>query len=355
MFHPAFEFTTNVVSLLSIGGNPPEGNGIYLHILRHENEHSIYLYIGQSTRVRIRLQEHSDAKYRKQHPPLHYYAWDQLGSNVKSAWVILSAFEVDSAYDPLLLNLMEMLCTVTFQTLPKHILGQYLLLDKLSPRVGCHLNIASPLLQGFSFTSDDLDDIGQSNHPLAVELLAARRQQYAELRHSDDLLLRNYWWDANQRARDTQEATRFKNTRVKALNGDEVKMSSGKSDRQSFYLGVCSIRVPKGDVAVDTNYPTYAQCALTNEPALDCYARDAEEHEDARKLIIRLRGTDKSGKAFDKIIRAGGRATVAKVNTLYDLLIGDTRAESREKWNRYTVLGSGSAGTRKTAYSGVMP
>jgi hypothetical protein len=124
-------------------------DAIYLHVLWVEGEAEIfYLYVGQSTEAELRIEHHNDPKWRKGHPSQHYYVWEKLGPNVRSAWVMLSAPNLSViAVDPLSLDLLDMWSSLFLQTLPKSTLPQFLPSDWLSPRAGCHLNVASPLHQ----------------------------------------------------------------------------------------------------------------------------------------------------------------------------------------------------------------
>jgi hypothetical protein len=185
--------TDHLVSLLSIGGTVPEGPGIYLHILGSRP----YLYVGQSIGTTGRLKDHNNPKFRREHPALHYFAWEKLGPEVESAWVMLSTPNLESIEDRRMLNLQEMADSVLLQTLSKELLSRYLPGTMLSPLAGCHLQIQSPLAQTNSTESpqEQRVNIHQSSDPLVQEYSEDYQRQYRLLRNSTDPLLSGYWWE----------------------------------------------------------------------------------------------------------------------------------------------------------------
>ena len=102
-----------------LGGEPGE-NGIYLQILwLKNNPNHFYLYVGQSTQMKERLQRHRDPNWRRKNTSLHYHVWD-LGFTdkeyeIEEQFVFLSTFQKD--VDSLRLNLLEMWCALMLQTL----------------------------------------------------------------------------------------------------------------------------------------------------------------------------------------------------------------------------------------------
>ena len=121
-----------------------------MHILWDPRQPTItkyYLYVGQSQNIQERVQRHENPWNRAKNPSLHYHCWKPV---MESIFVVLGYTRETS---PLLLNLLELLCCLIFQTLQSRDLEEYL--PPGTARTGCHLNIANPLLQSFSETTSD--------------------------------------------------------------------------------------------------------------------------------------------------------------------------------------------------------
>jgi hypothetical protein len=299
------------------------------------------------------MRNHENPDYRKRHPCLHYFVWDSLGPDVKSAWAILSAPEPTNKLDTLTLNGLEMWSALVLQTLPKDLLTRYLNCprEKLSPRAGCHLNIASPLSQSDQSNRPEdieLGNIYKSDDPAMREYYKERQGQYLQLRVANDPILRNYWWDNHRRGVEARSDNNRKSTRTMILDGMKAKV--GLHNRvQTFHLGPCTFRIPLTVVRLDLSKPVHVQCVITDEPDNDCYALDSSPSDDAARLLMRLRGTNTDGKRFDGPAYAGGTKTVFQTNSLFDLLVGRSLKESLQLPRRSKRMKE--SGKRQTKYT----
>jgi len=345
--------THSLSSLLSICGTPPNGAGIYLHILWLESDPRFYLYVGQSQETQQRIQHHNDPRYRERYKSLHYYVWEKLGPNVKSAWVMLSAPGPDVLIDPLSLNLLEMWCSLTLQTLPKDTLAQYLPCETLAPQAGCHLNLASPLSQSVQSKGPEADGLGNlyaSDDSLFKEYFKERVRQYRELRNSNDPFLRDYWWDNAKRAVNAANKTVRDRIRSESLEGMELPIAIRvKKSTQTFSVGPCLLSVPIELIRLAPKKILHVQCVLTESPDNDCYAQASRRSDDASRLLVRICGTDVDGKKFDGITYSNGQKCVYKANTLFDILAGRSLTESRNLPRRYMCCRQNSG--RLTKYT----
>lgn len=90
-----------------------------MHIIWPKDDPATYwLYVGQSSNMKVRLDQHRDPFYRAQNPNLHYHVLDSQGTN--DVFVNLSEpFDMKSKDADLYLNMLEMWCCLLFQTLPR--------------------------------------------------------------------------------------------------------------------------------------------------------------------------------------------------------------------------------------------
>jgi hypothetical protein len=198
-----------------------------------------YLYVGQSTETWARLTHHNNLEYRTRNNSLHYYIWSLLGPNANSAWVMLSSPEV--FVNSLALNLLEMWCALILQTLPKSTLEKYLPNVPLSPRAGCHLNLASPLTQltrSAILEESGLGNLYASQDPLCKTYLETRRKEYGQLKFAGDLMLRDYFWDNSERGLKATRKTTRSQIRRKFLEGCKQTVSFSKSHQ---WILICLI------------------------------------------------------------------------------------------------------------------
>ena len=128
------------------------GPGAYVNIVSAgplDDPTFFRLYVGQGMNVRHRLQQHHGTNHRKLHPSLQYSVLGE-GQRVLISIVFATfshlGIEQQETLD-LLLNLVEKLGTLLFQTLPAPTLAQFLpgFVNIEHPNV--HLNVLSPLFQ----------------------------------------------------------------------------------------------------------------------------------------------------------------------------------------------------------------
>jgi hypothetical protein len=277
--------------------------------------------------------DHQDPHYRKINSSLHYALWKYLGDDANSVWAMLSAPDPSIDVKPSMLNLMEMWCALILQTLPIRVLSKYIPGISLSSRAGCHLNIASPLVQSFQSTQAGHEgDLYKSKDPQIRRYYMQCKSDYNQLKYSPDPILREYWYNNKRKALAAQTAVRWASIRTNALNGMEVKVY----DRGGrFCIGPCKFCLGRDIVKAAEGKPVFVQCTLTEEPDTKCYAKESSTSDDAARLVIRIRGTRPDGTGFARIARAGGKSIVGTCNTLFDILVGRSQAESRALPGRY--------------------
>ena len=93
-----------------------------------------------------RLAQHNSPRFRSRYPSLHYHVMEL--ENMESAFVVLaSSLPGESEYQTSLINIIEMLGCLIFQTLDAKDLRKYLPEEVEVPLTHFGLNIALPLWQ----------------------------------------------------------------------------------------------------------------------------------------------------------------------------------------------------------------
>ncbi len=106
------------------------------------------LYVGQALDLRARLEQHGDPNHRKRYPSLQYGIMDACNRPLRTTCYGQSPTALLDA-DPemlyILLNILEKLGSLIFQTLPAPTLEQFLsnVIKIIHPNV--HLNVVSSL------------------------------------------------------------------------------------------------------------------------------------------------------------------------------------------------------------------
>lgn len=187
-----------------MGGRPDHQAGIYLHILwcKH-NPENYWLYIGQSVHLEQRLEYHRNKTHRIKHSSLHYFIWDQ-GDNINNFeieenFVFLSI--VGKEVDALLLNLLEMWCALTLQTLTLNALREYLPEGAVAPYAGKHLNVALPIHQSHQANAvkdPHQGDMYHSQDPFVQRYYASLRRRFYDLKFSPNAFTREYYYNSFQ-------------------------------------------------------------------------------------------------------------------------------------------------------------
>jgi hypothetical protein len=146
-------------------------------------------YVGQSRKLKQRMADHMDFRYREKNPSLHYYALQRSKSDY---FVTLShvpdadtcerlGIQGDRGKDSyLFLDLLETWCCLMFQTLPEKYLNDFLPHDM--PRQGNRgLNLQLPLrnLRKSGFDWPEIRDIwNESSDPLHEEYYSWRSLKF---------------------------------------------------------------------------------------------------------------------------------------------------------------------------------
>jgi hypothetical protein len=228
-----------------------------------------------------------------------------------------------------------MWCALILQTLPKSTLEKYLPNVPLSPRAGCHLNLASPLTQltrSAILEESGLGNLYASQDPLCKTYLETRRKEYGQLKFAGDLMLRDYFWDNSERGLKATRKTTRSQIRRKFLNGCKQTVSFSESHQ---WILICNTKfnIAKGVVRLNHATPLYVQCFMHENSHPSCFARDSTT-EDASRVVVQIRGKNEEGNLFDLIAQASGLATVSKMNYVYDILVGRIEEESQSLHNR---------------------
>ena len=171
-------------ALKHLGGDlRHEGRAIYLNGILGVDKR-LRIYVGQSSNLRVRVAQHLNFRYRRDHPSLHYYALEWSIYNVFGVLALLPSSGYGNAVpgmdDPaLLLNVLEMWMCLVFRSLPENTLKDWLpddvLVDKkkLTAKEGIvgGLNVASPLDQGVEMKERDFVDMSEENDPVVRDYL----------------------------------------------------------------------------------------------------------------------------------------------------------------------------------------
>ena len=104
------------------------------------------LYIGQALYLRKRVKQHHNPKYRRKHPSIQYHMIDcRKRPLVTICMGTLPKLCVHRDGDTeFMLNILEKLGTLLFQTLPARLVAQFEV-QAIYPNV--HFNVLSPLFQ----------------------------------------------------------------------------------------------------------------------------------------------------------------------------------------------------------------
>ena len=250
-----------------------------------------------------------------------------------------------------------MWCCLILQTLPTQTLAQYLS-HGLAARAGCHLNIASPLSQSSRSRELEIGSFGNphaSNDPLIRKYSEEQAIQYRALRISDDPILRDYYWQNPIKAGESAMKTGRVISCKRAASGNDIKVYVvPQRSSQNISIGPCVLSIPVNLVKLAHRQHIHVQCIVTETPDIDRYAQKSDHTEDGSRLVVRISGTDARGKEFDAFLQSSRMKAIARANSIYDLLVGRSHAESRGLPRRcyYTrAKGRGKDGGRVTIYT----
>ena len=156
---------------------------------------------------------------------------------------------------PLLLNLLELLCCLIFQTLQSRDLEGYL--PPGTAQTGCHLNIANPLWQSFSETTSDnyerkefFRNLLQDTGPPAKDYYRSLAGNFHALRHSPDPELYEYWRAVHQRSQVGASAAKMNRTLGKLMGGTEKLVTVTEKSHQGITFGYVNFRIQKQKVSL---------------------------------------------------------------------------------------------------------
>lgn len=159
--------------------------GIYLSALITPDS-TTRLYIGQSTNLKWRISQHCNFRYRRDHPSLHYHAFQKSRINSFALLCALPASSMGNHTLPgmdcpdLLLNLLEMWMCLCFRSLLGGTLEEWLP-EGVKVAVGgvTGLNVGCPLEQGEE--EREWVDLSGSEDELVREYVESWRQMNAKI------------------------------------------------------------------------------------------------------------------------------------------------------------------------------
>jgi hypothetical protein len=361
MFGSRIVALTFIPRLLEIGGSISQ-KAIYLHLMwPKDNPYKTYLYVGQRTRMETRHKNHCDPGYRQKHSSLHYFVWDLYQGDEKrqmqDAWIFLCNIHEDVEVDPLLLNLLEMWCALTLQTLTRNALERYLPKGKLAPCAGRHLNVALPLHQsarGERVNDIFHGDLYHSKDPEVQRYYQSLRRRFYDLKESPNQVHRDYYAKTVHESHQKRVLTMRNNSTQQILNGKAVRVRINRST-QIFVLSHFAFNIQRSlirlkgtkmkDSQIESSESTmiYAQVFLEDVTHPYYYAQNSLSNDPARRLGVLINGRDENGTAFRHWLRTLGEQAIWKMNTFVDFLeevdIWKPEMRSRRWVPKHSILG----------------
>jgi len=206
-------------ALKHLGGDlRHEGRAIYLNGILGVDKR-LRIYVGQSSNLRVRVAQHLNFRYRRDHPSLHYYALEWSIYNVFGVLAVLPSGGYGNAvpgmdHPDLMMNVLEMWMCLVFRSLPEDTLKEWLpddiLVEKkrLTAKEGIvgGLNVASPLDQG-------------------VEM---KEREFVDLSEEDDPVIRDYLKDVQRKKGDGLVGEQMKERKTKDVEVDEEERALRK-------------------------------------------------------------------------------------------------------------------------------
>ena len=305
-------------SLRKIGGDIQTTlPGVYMCLVFDPSAQSKYfLYVGQATELKTRLRDHQSAAHRANCPSLHYYVRDQ--PDMVEEYVVLAETLPDTDNLPLFLNLLEMLGTLLFQTLPEKTLRRYLPPNTPICCPGIHLNVASPLSQGVRDGSKSFALLFYSDEPMIKAYIEA-------------YLVRK---SATMRLRALEGIDRPREMKL----GRSVADERSNSDKRA-YVYLRQVYFHLNDKMLKQIGATYDERVMVDfelsetDPHPTPYATRSGPNDPAIRLGVRVTGPE--GEVF---LSSGGNQIVKRVNTLVDEIEGRTAEEIENTPNRMLRL-----------------
>ena len=271
---------------------------------------------------------------------------------MESKFVVLGHTRETSS---LLLNILELLCCLIFQTLQGRDLEEYL--PPRTARTGCHLNIANPLWQSFSETTSDncerkkfFRDLLQDASPSMKDYYRSLAGNFHALKHSPDPELYGYWRAVHYRCQVASSAAKMDRTIWKLMGGTEKLVFASERSHQGISFGYVLFRIQKTKVELKHGTYIYAQGFLSQGPNPTRYALDAYSADPAIRFCIKIAGLDAFCQPFECFLSAPGETTVKDINTLVDRIEGESVKAIAKKPRRF-VPPDREAGRTKRSYT----
>ena len=267
---------------------------------------------------------------------------------------------IDKEVDPLLLNLLEMWCALTLQTLTLNALREYLPEGAVAPYAGRHLNVALPIHQSDPVNAvkfPHLENMYHSQDPLVRRYYASLCRRFHDLKFSPSALAREYydhfWQTKAYIRRNNARLTTAKEIQI----GKEVYVyeTCHKNDHQyTFYINGFFFTLNRTIAHLPPGVtPIHVRCDLTEDKSSHpyVYAQKCLEDDPCRRLGVLVEGNDEYGKPFSGWITSYGVKQVKRMNTFVDWLEGkDMITVSKmlpRRWIKYTSNKDGVDGKPK--------
>lgn len=240
---------------------------------------------------------------------------------------------IDKEIDALSLNLLEMRCALTLQTLTLNALREYLPDGAVAPYAGKHLNVALPIYQSHqpNAVQDPFHgDIYHSEDPLIQRYCASLRRRFLDLKFSPNNLVREYYykcWKTNAAVR--RYSSQLKAAK-KAQTGINLKAygTINKRSRMKYYEFFINYfrftlnRRLIEDITEEEFISIQVRYDLTKDESLHpfMYARRASTDDRCCRLDVHVEGNDPYGRPFLGWVSSDGELQVKKMNTFVDWL-----------------------------------
>ena len=293
------------------------------------------LYVGQSTDMRSRINNHQNPDYRKLNPSLHYYIMDTEG--MSHQFVYLCGY-TETEVPSMILNLLEMWCCLILQTLQEASLKNYLPESAISPGGGRHLNVALPLYQNSGQGDSDNATLGNlifHTHDRAAQAhMQDMRNNYHQLKQSSDERHRQYYQET-QASRLEKWDIKQMGKNIRFLDGRYLKVSSSR--RNPVMIFCLTLTLPRrifGKVQENSQvWVKFDIISLGTHPK--CFALNSLEGEPAARLGLFVMGLNNNNEIFHGWYQTKGQSYVRRANSVVDRLEGSSWKEIVKRPRRY--------------------
>lgn len=253
------------------------GAAVYMHILRFEDKHR--LYVGQPWNLYPRIGQHKSPRFRAAFPSLHYYADDRSTSDCFVVLATLPESPMPSSITQCLLNILEMRCCLIYRTLQKRHLLEYLPKNAYLKDANVHLNVALSLHQ--SFVEYELND----------------KQSFEELRFSRDPLILEYYRSMKRCGQVAQKLVISSTVRSQLTYFDGAEVTIVKHKPTRFVIGGLQILLPS-HLDLQPGDRVRVKMDVSEGPHLRRYAAESLPEDPASRLGIFMHGKEGDGRPF---------------------------------------------------------